>query len=155
MGEVIEVNLISQSEIHDSLLQILLGFINPEYYPESFEAMDDWTYSNLVTIDGIESVDTYIPNKIVTIKYKDYFMNQVGLYIEKKADNYQYEGWLNFSEDCSDERYQKIIERLHEEIKKTKPVICAIGRESYVDFDLPLSEVKSKSSGVDLWITNL
>ncbi|WP_022755683.1 MULTISPECIES: hypothetical protein [Butyrivibrio] len=41
MGEVIEVNLISQSEIHDSLLQILLEFINPEYYPESFEAMDD------------------------------------------------------------------------------------------------------------------
>ena len=155
MGEVIEVNLISQSEIHDSLLQILLGFINPEYYPESFEAMDDWTYSNLVTIDGIESVDTYIPNKIVTIKYKDYFMNQVGLYIEKKADNYQYEGWLNFSEDCSDDMFQKIIERLHEEIQKTKPVICAIGRESYVDFDLPLSEVKSKSSGVDLWITNL
>jgi hypothetical protein len=41
MGEVIEVNLIFQSEIHDSLLQILLEFINPEYYPESFEAMDD------------------------------------------------------------------------------------------------------------------
>ncbi|WP_027206526.1 hypothetical protein [Butyrivibrio fibrisolvens] len=68
MGEVIEVNLISQSEIHDSLLQILLEFINPEYYPESFEAMDDWTYSNLVTIDGIENIDKYISDKIVTIK---------------------------------------------------------------------------------------
>lgn len=68
MGEVIEVNLIFQSEIHDSLLQILLEFINPEYYPESFESMDDWTYSNRVTIDGIENIDKYISDKIVTIK---------------------------------------------------------------------------------------
>lgn len=154
MEENIELCLVSDKEIHNDILQALLKYINPEYYIDSIQAMDDWTYSNLVDIDDINLVDDYIAlNRIVTITCSDYFMNRVGVSVEKKKDKYHYDGWFKLSDECSEEKYARILEELEVVVREMNPDICAIGREMYVDLDLPVNEIKSEASGVDIWIS--
>lgn len=127
--------------------------------------IDDWCWSNKISINSNEDIKNSLLNgKICVILLKSKSFANVGVYIEKHGDDFEYDIWINTDEfldmdsDVVDSKnefiynscydvFAKIIQTLEIDFK-----IFAIGTEVVFWYSTSLREMIEKSHNIVSWI---
>ena len=158
MGEVIEISIVSKDEC---LLMNFLDFISLQMKDNIIrkivEVMDNWQYENVEAIDSIESLKSFIGNKIVSIT-EIRASGQAGISIEPIGDLLLYNVWFNSTCFSIEGEYSKLIDNFIEYLSEYK-LICniiigAIGKEIKFEYWGNSKETISKAHNVDVWLTD-
>jgi hypothetical protein len=154
MGEVIEISILSDNDLCDELVTVILELFPGKFELDTIEIMDDWKYSNSIRLKNLSEINSYKKNKIISIKYVDDQKNQIGINQEYIKGSFITEGWINLKEDIGEKNYFSLLKKVEENLNRLTFSLCAVGQEIIVDFELPAQSIIARSHNVDLWIDN-
>lgn len=159
MGELIEISIISHKDnIADKMLCFMEKVFDMHNGIQRIEVMDNWCYENAFCLTSLDEIKSYIDSKIITLT-KNSLTEQIGVMIEHSL-NYYYHFWYNPEQEFSESEYRNSCNIFADYIidkRKDDILMCGIGREISVNFDMSIEEIIQKSHNIDLWIikTNL
>lgn len=156
MGEVIEINIISQKR---TIIKKLMEFISilkkGKSVDRTIEIMDNWEYENVFECDGLEHIDQYLDDKIVCITEK-LLLGVTGISSEHVEDVYNFCVWYNPKCDISNVEYthfiRDFIEYLSSNMLNDEIKLCAIGKETIFRYAENLYKMVDMSHNINIWI---
>lgn len=155
MGEVIEISIISyKNDIMESILCFMENIFEIHNAIQNVEVMDNWNYENAFNLSSFDEAKKYMNSKIITVT-KTLRGEQIGVSIEHFSDNYRYHFWYNPRQELSEIEYKSFLNAFSDYIlekQKENILLCAIGLEVFVDFDMNFDEMVKKSHNVDVWM---
>jgi len=155
MGEIIELNIISpKNDIVERLMCFMEDIFEMHNVIQNIEVMDNWHYENVFNLNTLEETKKYMDSKVITLT-KSSMNEQIGVSMEHSLDCYRYDFWYNpkhefFDSDCKN-IYEIYINYILDELKDDI-LICGIGREIFIDFNMNIDEIIKDSHNVDIWL---
>ena len=155
MGEVVEISMLGNKlNIYAQLLRFLTDYIDEDYTIQSIQAIDNWKYDNLVSLNSFSDISEVVKDKIIyiTIKTKNEY---IGISIEKNKNLFNVEGWINSNVEIKGREYDRFINTFVDTFKHNKSMkVCGIGKEIYVDFNLGVGQAIENAHNIDVWLIN-
>lgn len=131
-------------------------------------SIDDWMWTNEIKLKGRAEIYNMLDKgKIILIYFRSTNVKDMGLFIEKAADTYVYDFWIDLKgyehldkdhiDSDNAETFQKfcgMFERMAER-KIIEFSVLAIGVESSVDYEGNLQNTVDNARNVSVWIVDL
>lgn len=155
MGELVEISIVGKTlNIYEQLLLFLTSYIREDYIIQSIKAMDSWKYDNIVMLNSFSDVNKLAQNKIVCIDAKT-DNNYLGVSVEKKKDTFYIEGWINSNQEIAGKDYERFLNSFVDAFIYNKSIIiCGVGKEIFINYDLGIAQAIKKANNIDLWMIN-
>lgn len=155
MGELVEISLFSyKNNIAEKAMRFMKDLFKIKDEIQNIEVMDNWFYENKFNLNTLYETEKYIDSKIITIT-KSSLDKQIGVIIEKLSDYYCYNFWFNTRQELLINEYRNIYDKFINYILdelKNDILICALGREAVMDYDVNFDEMIREAYNVDIWI---
>ena len=153
MGEVVEISMVGKKiNLYEQLLSFLISYFNEDHIIQTIKAMDNWQYDNIVVLNSLSDANKLVQEKIICIDVKTN-NKYLGVSVEKKNDEFYIEGWINSSEEITEQDYERFLISFSDVFKNNKSVkVCGIGKEIFVDFDLGIAQAIEKAHNIDVWM---
>lgn len=155
MGEVIDISIIShKNDIAEKVMYFMEGIFELENGIKNIEVMDNWHYENMFNLNTLDEAKKYIDSKIITLT-ENSLDKQTGVSIEHFSDYYRYDFWYNttqeiFLNECK-RIYDKFVNYILDKLRNNI-MICMIGREILIDYDMNINKMMRGAHNVDIWI---
>lgn len=154
MGEVIEINIITQQKTMLKKLIKHMEIYKTECAVErTIEVMDNWEYQNVFECDDIKDINQYLDNKIVCIT-EMLSSGVMGVTSECINKEYIFCIWYNSKCDMGKDDYiyliKSFIKYLATDLIKDGIKLCAIGKETIFTYAEDIYQIVEKSHNIDI-----
>lgn len=155
MGEILEVSIVSyENDIIEKVMNFMENMFEIHSNIQNIEIMDNWNYQNVFNVTSLDEAKKYMNSKIITLT-KTSLTGQIGVSAEHSKKYYCYHFWYNPKYEIPENKYKEIyiilVSYLLDTIKN-KILMCVMGREISVDFDLNVDQIIKQSHNIDIWI---
>ena len=165
MAAVLDINILCNKILETDIIEKLIGDYKTTI--KSISSIENWMWENEQQINSLSQITSIMErDRIITINLISPYFKDLGIYIEKINDMYQYTLWINtegYPELDSDmitpenKRYYEIIyqviSRLNNEILRSIE-IAGIGIESDFFYKGKLPDTIQSSCNMVVWILN-
>lgn len=165
MAIVLDINFLCNNMLDISIIENLL--IEYQVKVDTINCLDNWMWDNEKEVESLNGIEKMLMNnQIVVIKLKRPLIKDLGMYIEKIENIYQYTLWINtegYPElDCDmiNEKNRRIYEKILQAIlcMKEKDLnifeIIGIGLETDIHYSKKIIDIIKNSENILVWIIN-
>lgn len=167
MAIILELNLISVRFF--DIVNVLqnINEYNLNFSVDTISYIDNWMWENENELKSNADIETYLnKEKIIVVKLKSFKFNDMGIYIERKNDEYYYNIWINtegypeLDSDVINKDNIEFFNKLYNLLKKVlseqniQYKILAIGEETLFFYSRDINNILTKSRNVISWIIN-
>lgn len=165
MAIVLDINFLCNNMLDISIIENLL--IEYQVKVDTINCLDNWMWDNEKEVESLNGIEKMLMNnQIVVIKLKRPLIKDLGMYIEKIENIYQYTLWINtegYPElDCDmiNEKNRRIYEKILQAIlcMKEKDLnifeIIGIGLETDIHYNKNIIDIIKNSENILVWIIN-
>lgn len=167
MAVVLDINMISLEWMDlESAIYNAYNCHNVNITIDEIIAIDDWSWSKFSNVMYEDMYGAVSKGKVVCVKMHSDECENMGVFIQKIDNNYNYTIWLSMekhpemdTDEISERNYNyyiQVINHIKRTIikKESEFIVIAVGVETVFKYNQRVEEVVKSSKNVVLWIIN-